>query len=58
MAVDEELERHQETWQGFTRVIQGGVALIVSVLLLLALQPVQSGVLGHRLMRGSVRAPP
>jgi hypothetical protein len=36
MAVDEELERHQETWQGFTRVMQGGVALIVSVLLLLA----------------------
>ena len=36
MTVDEELERHQETWEGFTRVVQGGVALFVSALLLLA----------------------
>jgi hypothetical protein len=37
MAVDEGLERHRETWLGFTRIVQGGVTLILSVLLLPAL---------------------
>ena len=36
MAVDQELQRHQETWVGFTRLLRWGVAIIVIILLLMA----------------------
>jgi hypothetical protein len=36
MAVDQELERHKETWIGFTRFMKWGVAIVVIVLLLMA----------------------
>jgi Bacterial aa3 type cytochrome c oxidase subunit IV len=36
MAVDQELQRHKETWIGFTRFMKWGVAIVVIVLLLMA----------------------
>ena len=37
MATDQELERHRETWIGFTRLIKWSIALIVLVLVILRL---------------------
>jgi hypothetical protein len=34
--VDPELERHRQTWIGFTRLIKYALALIILILLLLA----------------------
>lgn len=36
MAMDQELQRHLETWQGFTRLLKWSIAGIVIVLLVLA----------------------
>lgn len=36
MAMDQELKRHVETWQGFARLMQWSVGLIVILLLVLA----------------------
>ena len=33
MAIDQELERHKETWLGFTRLMRWSIALIVILLL-------------------------
>ena len=33
MAIDQELERHKETWLGFTRLLRWSIALIVILLL-------------------------
>lgn len=37
MAVDQELQSHQETWLGFTRIMRWAVALIALVLIGMAL---------------------
>jgi Bacterial aa3 type cytochrome c oxidase subunit IV len=37
MAMDQELERHLETWHGFTRVLRWSVIGIVLLLIILAL---------------------
>jgi len=37
MAVDEELERHQETWIAFTRLMKWGIAGVLLTLILLRL---------------------
>jgi len=37
MAVDQELERHRETWLGFARLMRWAVTLIVIVLVGIAL---------------------
>jgi hypothetical protein len=37
MAVDQELERHRQTWIGFTRLIKWSIAGIVLALVLLRL---------------------
>lgn len=34
--MDQELQRHMETWQSFTRLARWGVAIIVIVLIALA----------------------
>lgn len=36
MAVDQELQRHMETWIGFTRFIKWGLATVIILLLALA----------------------
>jgi hypothetical protein len=36
MAMDQELQRHRETWLGFTRLLKWSIALIVIILLLMA----------------------
>jgi hypothetical protein len=36
MAIDQELQRHRETWLGFTRLLKWSIALIVIILLLMA----------------------
>ena len=36
MAMDQELQRHVETWLGFTRLLKWSIALIVIILLLMA----------------------
>jgi hypothetical protein len=36
MAIDRELQRHVETWQGFARLMKWAVAGIVILLLILA----------------------
>jgi hypothetical protein len=36
MAMDQELERHLETWRGFARLLRWSVLLIVLVLIVLA----------------------
>ena len=36
MAMDQELQRHMETWLGFTRLLKLSIGLIVATLLLLA----------------------
>jgi hypothetical protein len=36
MAVDQELERHRETWLGFAKLLRWSVAAIVITLLLMA----------------------
>jgi hypothetical protein len=36
MAMDQELERHIETWRGFTRFARWGVAVVVFVLICMA----------------------
>jgi len=33
MAVDQELERHRETWLGFARLMRWAVALIIILLI-------------------------
>ena len=33
MAIDQELERHKETWLGFARLMRWSIALIVILLL-------------------------
>lgn len=37
MAVDQELERHRETWIGFTRLLKWSIAGILLVLVVLRL---------------------
>lgn len=36
MAIDQELERHRETWLGFARLMRWAVGIIVITLLLMA----------------------
>ena len=36
MAIDQELERHRETWLGFARLMRWAVGIIVIALLLMA----------------------
>jgi Bacterial aa3 type cytochrome c oxidase subunit IV len=36
MAMDQELQRHEETWLGFTRLLKWSIGVIVVTLLLLA----------------------
>ena len=36
MAMDQELQRHMETWLGFTRLLKWSIAIIVVTLLVLA----------------------
>jgi len=36
MAMDQELQRHVETWQGFARLMRWSVLSIVLILLLMA----------------------
>lgn len=36
MSVDEELQRHQATYHGFTRMLTWGSALVVAVIVILA----------------------
>ena len=33
MAIDQELERHKETWLGFTKLLRWSIAIIVIILL-------------------------
>ncbi|HTZ78715.1 MAG TPA: hypothetical protein VMC10_12435 [Stellaceae bacterium] len=35
MAIDQELERHRETWIGFTRLLKWSIAGIILVLVIL-----------------------
>ena len=35
MAVDQELQRHQETWIGFTRLMKWSIAGVILTLILL-----------------------
>ncbi len=37
MSVDQELQRHQATYHGFTRMLTWGSALVVTVIVILAL---------------------
>ena len=37
MAMDQELERHLETWRGFARLLRWSVSIIVLLLIVLAL---------------------
>lgn len=37
MAVDQEVLRHQEMWEGFTRLMKWGIGIVVVVLALMAL---------------------
>jgi hypothetical protein len=37
MAMDQELQRHQETWLGFTRLLKWSIALIALTLILMAI---------------------
>jgi len=37
MAVDQELERHRQTWIGFTRLMKWSIASIILALVLLRL---------------------
>ncbi len=37
MAVDQELQRHQETWLGFARLMRWAVGIVVVVLVGMAL---------------------
>ena len=37
MAVDQELERHRETWQGFAHLMRWTLALVVLVLVGMAI---------------------
>jgi len=37
MSVDQELQRHQATYRGFTRMLTWGSALVVAVIVILAL---------------------
>ena len=37
MAMDQELERHRETWLGFTRLLKWSIALITLTLVLMAI---------------------
>jgi hypothetical protein len=36
MAMDQELQRHLDTWLSFTRFLQRSIAIVVLVLILLA----------------------
>lgn len=36
MAIDQELERHRETWLGFARLLRWAIGAIVIILLLMA----------------------
>jgi Bacterial aa3 type cytochrome c oxidase subunit IV len=36
MAIDQELERHRETWHGFARLMRWAVGIIVITLALMA----------------------
>jgi hypothetical protein len=37
MTIDAELQRHKQTWDGFTRFLKYGTGLVVVVLVLMAL---------------------
>jgi hypothetical protein len=37
MAVDQELERHRQTWLGFSRLMRWAVGLVIAVLVGMAL---------------------
>jgi hypothetical protein len=37
MAMDQELERHLETWRGFARLLRWSVSFVVLLLIVLAL---------------------
>ncbi len=37
MAMDQELQRHMDTWLGFTRLLKWSIALIVITLVLMAI---------------------